>query len=573
MADERSYERGLEYFKSGNVESVSQALNSITARVFGTRTYEVRFWVESDSLESSCTCPWAEDGNFCKHLVAVGLTWLEKGSSGAERSRKPGKRKKEAEVTLDDVRAMLDALDKEQLKEMIMTQAARDHALGERLVTRTALNMKGGRAAAALNRTLGNAFRIGDFLPRDEVYDYAHRIGDVLDAVEELLAKGHAVEVIELAELGLENCESVLDQIDDSDGDMGEIRERLEGLHLEACRAAKPDPDALARRLFDWEMKSNWDIFHQAALTYADVLGPTGLAAYRKLAEALWARVPAVSPGSNRDTDTDRRFRITSIMEALAEASGDIEELVAIKSRDLSAAYYFLEIAEIYHKARQHDKALDWAERGVRAFPKRTDSRLREFLANEYHRRKRHPEAMALIWNEFADAPQLDRCQLLKRHAERVNQWPTWREDALAALREQIEQAKQKRQRREYGYWGRADHSELVRVFLWEGKVEEAWSEAQSGGCEDGLWMELAAKREKEHPADAITVYQRQVDRTINVKNNWAYSEAVRLLRRIQKLMSPLGRSREFLEFVADIRVRHKPKRNLMKLLDQTAWS
>ncbi|WP_146108833.1 SWIM zinc finger family protein [Chromatium okenii] len=23
-----------------------------------------------------CTCPHADDGNFCKHCVAVGLTWL-----------------------------------------------------------------------------------------------------------------------------------------------------------------------------------------------------------------------------------------------------------------------------------------------------------------------------------------------------------------------------------------------------------------------------------------------------------------------------------------------------------------
>jgi uncharacterized Zn finger protein len=260
-------------------------------------------------------------------------------------------------------------------------------------------------------------------------------------------------------------------------------------------------------------------------------------------------------------------------MEALAAVSGDIEELVAIKSRNLSCAYRFFEIAEIYHKARRHDQALDWAERGVKAFPERTDSRLREFLADEYHRRKRHAEAMALIWNEFADAPQLAQYQLLKQHAERINEWPTWRENALTALRERIEDAEQKRLRREYNYWGRADHSELVRIFLWEGKVEEAWLEAQSGGCEDGLWMELAAKREKEHPADAITVYQRQVDRIINKKENWAYSEAVKLLKKIQKMMTPLGRDKEFLEFVADIRVRHKPKRNLMKLLDQTKWS
>ncbi len=89
-----------------------------------------------------------------------------------------------------------------------------------------------------------------------------------------------------------------------------------------------------------------------------------------------------------------RRYRITSIMEALARANGDVESLVAIKSRDLSSAYSFLKIAEIYREAGQHDRALEWAERGALAFPDKTDSRLREFLAEEYHRRHRHAEAM-----------------------------------------------------------------------------------------------------------------------------------------------------------------------------------
>ncbi|MDD5410676.1 MAG: hypothetical protein PHF31_04565 [Methylobacter sp.] len=46
-------------------------------------------------------------------------------------------------------------------------------------------------------------------------------------------------------------------------------------------------------------------------------------------------------------------------MESLAKASGDVEELVAIKSRDLSMPYHYLAIAEIWTKAGQKDKALE----------------------------------------------------------------------------------------------------------------------------------------------------------------------------------------------------------------------
>ena len=110
---------------------------------------------------------------------------------------------------------------------------------------------------------------------------------------------------------------------------------------------------------------------------------------------------------------------------------GGLEALVAIKSRDLSSAWNFLQIAETYREAREYDLALEWAERGLKAFPQRTDARLREFLATEYHRRRRHDDAMALVWTGFCEAPYLEQYRNLKSHAERAGAWPAWREKAL----------------------------------------------------------------------------------------------------------------------------------------------
>jgi uncharacterized Zn finger protein len=572
LAGERSFARGEEYFESGCVHSLSENLNVITAVVQGTSIYEVRLWAEDGELEASCTCPWAEEGNFCKHCVAVGLAWLawDKPRAKAE----PGKGRAAAKpgLTKDDVRDMLKAEDKDHLVEMIMEQAASDRGLAERLVIRTARGRPGGVGIAALRRVLTNAFSTGGFVDWRGAGAYARRIREAINGVEELLNEGHAAEAIELLEHALRQCESAFGQIDDSGGAVGEVRDRLLDLHLKACGKARPEPEVLAQKLFDWEMKSQWDIFHRAVRTYAEVLGPKGLATYRKLAEAAWARVPALAPGDKRDGFEHKRFAITSIMETLADLSGDIEQQVAVRSRDLSCAYHFLQIAEIYRQAGQHDKAMEWAENGVKAFPERTDSRLREFLADEYHRRRRHDGAMALIWTEFSEEPSLATYQLLKRHADRAKQWPGWREDALTAIRERIEEAKSKRRRSDFGSWNRADHSDLVRIFLWEKDVEAAWQEAAAGGCSGDLWMELAAKREKEHPADAVAIYQREVEHLIDGKNNSAYEEAVRLLRKVAGLMALLGRADEFRSYLTGVCARHKPKRNLMRLLDQTEF-
>jgi hypothetical protein len=62
-------------------------------------------------------------------------------------------------------------------------------------------------------------------------------------------------------------------------------------------RRPSADPEALAARLFGWELHSEWETFYGAATTYADVLGEGGLAVFRKVAEEVWARVPAIEPG------------------------------------------------------------------------------------------------------------------------------------------------------------------------------------------------------------------------------------------------------------------------------------
>ena len=123
--------------------------------------------------------------------------------------------------------------------------------------------------------------------------------------------------------------------------------------------------------------------------------------------------------------------------------------------------------------------------------------------------------------------------------------------------------------RKERWAWGpQRDHSELVRIFLWEKDVDAAWREANEGGCSNTLWLELAAKRENDHPEDALGVYQEQIEPTLGQKNNDAYKEAVGYLHKIRGLMTRLGREVEFAEYLGKVRAAHKPKRNFMKLLD-----
>jgi hypothetical protein len=55
------------------------------------------------------------------------------------------------------------------------------------------------------------------------------------------------------------------------------------------------------------------------------------------------------------------------------------------------------------------------AGRGLRAFPERTDRRLREVAVEEHHRAGRHDDAMRLVWAEFCERPFLEMGQYLAK--------------------------------------------------------------------------------------------------------------------------------------------------------------
>jgi len=568
MAGAQSFGRGEGYFLDGRVRNLAEDRGKIAAEVRGTQVYRVALWAEEGDLEYSCSCPVGHDGVFCKHCVAVGLAWLN--PAGAKPKKAP-KREKPS-VTMDDVRAWLADRDTSKLVDMLMEQAMADGRLRQRLVLEVARTGAKGLDLRTYRRAIDAAVNAGDFVDYEDAFDYSQGIEDAVKGIEELLRDGHAAEVIELSEYALERVERAIEQVDDSDGYMGGILEQLQTLHLAACKQAKPDPVALAKRLFAWELRTPWDTFYGAARTYAEVLGASGLETYRKLAEVEWARVPSRGPADSLRPESYRYSRITHIMETLAEHAGDVEAQVAVKQRDLSMPYSYLQIAEIYKGAKQPDRALEWAERGLKAFPKNPDPRLQDFLAEEYHRRKRHDEAMALVWAQYVSRPYLETYQKLKQHADRIGKWTAWREKALDALRKRSVPSRRQAARSPWAWEDRPGYSELVRIFLWEKDVEAAWTEAKAGGCAQELWMELAAKREKDHPEDALAVYEAQIEPTLDRKNNDAYREAIGFLRRVRSLLIRLGRDSEFGDRLAALRLAHKPKRNFMKLLDHAKW-
>ncbi|MBW2736689.1 MAG: SWIM zinc finger family protein [Deltaproteobacteria bacterium] len=548
---------------------------TVVASVEGQQMYRVRLSLREGNLFADCSCPMGRAGVFCKHCVAAGLAWIEGpleatsrvGSTESAGGLPDAAALDDFSTDLDRIREHLAQLEPSTLVEMLIEQALWDDNLLRRLTMAAArsdevVNIK------TMRHAITEATRTGGFVDYGAAPHFARGIEDLVHAVSQLLEESHANEVIKLSEYALRRVERALEHMDDSDGYMRPILDDLQTLHHAACVKAHPDPVKLARRIFEWEINGDWDIFYGASRTYADVFGETGLAEYRKLAENLWQDVPQLGSNGEGRTYEHPRFRLTAMMEALATELGDVEALVAIKSRDLSSAFRYLQIAETYKEAGEPDKALAWAEKGVRAFSSKTDSRLREFLAEEYHRLGRHGDAVGLIWQNFSDHSNLSYYQALKQHAEQTSEWPRWRKKALAHFgeRERTDAWLGPRERWTMGPLNFG--SELVAIFLWEKDVDAAWEEACQRGCSSDQWMELARLREDGHPEDALRVYQDEVQRLVNQTNNPAYKEAIDWVRHIRRLLRKTGQEDQFGKYVAELEVEFKRKRNFMKLLN-----
>ena len=117
-AGAKSFWRGLGYRDS--VVELRVLRRHVAARVEGADSYSVEMAWRDGQLAGECSCPYGEQGFFCKHLVAVGLVLLDRGHEVPP-----------ADAEDVELRLHLRTLDHERLVELLYHQAGRDRSLYE----------------------------------------------------------------------------------------------------------------------------------------------------------------------------------------------------------------------------------------------------------------------------------------------------------------------------------------------------------------------------------------------------------------------------------------------------------
>ncbi len=452
-------------------------------------------------------------------------------------------RKVSSGVREREIRKALSAQSVDGLTELILGWSKTNRELRQHLklwmLERTA---PGDRQLEEYRTTLAGIFHSAERCGPYGAPTAAHGFDGFIKSLERLFSQGQLPAVITLAE----------------EARVGLDRLLLE-LHWEACTEARPNPIDLAERLFRMEMQGEFDVFHEAAFRYRDVLGESGIARFRALAEAEWAKVPVRTPKDKYESGT-KFYRISSVMNALASAAGDVDEQVAIRARDLSCSYSFLEIATLLHEAGRTGEAMDWAKKGLASFPGQPDERIQTFLAQRYLEKGDHIEALLSVWQMFQDRPGVESYIDLRRFASKAGAWPEWRRRALE-LAEQRATGSQDRSSAANTLW--------VKLLTIENRDEEAWLAAKARGCTPDVWQHLADRMAESRPEEAAAIYFSHAESQLKLPARGKYRSETALILRARQILLNAGMEAQFTEKFQQIVQANRAKKNFLAELNR----
>jgi len=555
LAGDAAFERGKNYFAEERVASLMDTAKGFKASVDGNESYTVAVAIDDSSITHECSCPVGREGAFCKHLVAACLAW---------RKNKSDNRKSPSHI----VQSWLLKQDNHWLANSLLEQAFKDNRLFNRLLL-NATREHSGKPLAELRSLIDRVTSTRGFIDADNCLAFANGIHDVINALEDNVAS-HPSEVADLCVHVLGRVKVAVENVDDSEGEMREVIEHVEEVHLKACVAAHLDPIVLAKQLFDLGLRSEYGEFEGALSKYALPLGEQGSAEYCRLARKEWENVPALTarhsaewPDESRLGDRyQQRQAITRIMEEIARIQGRLGTLIEIQSRDLSSSESYRALIEMSREQDCFDEALAWARKGVAAFG---DEGLEVLLAEELGRAGMHGDAINVIFGMFTQNPNMQEFLRLEEFARAQDDWPRWRDKAVGHVRKQLGAGSND--------WDLLEQrSLLIEIYLFEGNVVSALAEAGAGECRSDVLIRLAESCSWEKPKEAIEIYTALVPRVLQFPSNRAYRHARNLLVRAAKLYSRIDQRDEFSAFLEKMRDQFKRKRNFMALLEKTKW-
>ena len=236
--EDRILERGYGYYRSGNVEDLLVRKEEITAVVYGTEEYDVSITLDGgEIMEMECTCPYAEDGNYCKHMAAV-LYMAEKEPASVS-------------CSASEIEVIVEQADISEIKKFLIEILQNDESLLLKLkssLTKSPEEIDMKLYQKQIDRTIRNYSDHYGYIEYDDAGSFIDEMLEYLDYdIQKLIDRNLLESAFELSSYLFLKVSAV--EIDDSNGELGEF----------GCRCREVWNDILAQadtkvkeKIFSW---------------------------------------------------------------------------------------------------------------------------------------------------------------------------------------------------------------------------------------------------------------------------------------------------------------------------------
>ena len=620
QTDAGSFSRGKTYFRGKRIFNAVRRGDLLRARCRGSSggPYLVEATLAPAAKPKSrnpvkylCTCP---RGGFCKHVVALLLTWIEKPESFDVRP---------------PIADVLAGKSREELVALIEAMLAADPNL-EPLIELPLPAAIASDAApvdeAAIRRLIGNAFSD----PEDEEYgggyggygsydygydDFSFATGElerVVGYADAYLEGGHWRNAMLVSAVLAEQLPSELDVYPDEEGELGDLLRRTDA-NLAACLEAQERlpteerfTDEERGRLID-AILAIWEADLDAGgLNYSDG-GPETIGALATPTEQERVRehlrsmiLPAAGDPWKHQWHNRAVIEFLSLLQGEAGLSDDellaeyrnaelwddatalllemdrVEEAIGLAFRKLTAVPALTAFADLLlgtgdpEHVKKAIALVDdrlWEREGQNV---QDDQRLREWLEKRYLEHGSPEKALERAKSRFKVSP----CKATYDAVKAAALHPGQPGDLWLALRPTLITALDKSN----GLYA------LIDIHLEEGEVADALKALakveKPGQNAQPAWgftylpsagsysARVAAAAETDFPNEAVRIYQKLAEQQIAQRGRPAYQAAANYLVRVLRVLEGNGRAAEWQSFIADLRQRNKSLRALREELD-----
>lgn len=559
LAGEKTYQRGLDYYNEGRVSALSINGTRITAQVEGSQPYQVELHHTKKVFEGTCACPASDNFDFCKHCVAVALSYYYQTQTNQEIGDSS-----ESDLVLN----YLGTLTKPHLVEELHKLIKRDSSVQDHWLLKAEVS-SGKLNASDLRKRITKAipYKPSGLWRYNDVAVYFSDSLSALSPLKDPILSLDSQSAIKLVIYAIERLEKTLETIDDSNGYRIPLEINLEEWFNTALSQT------------DWSLKQKTtflsDLILSEKFTYDLLNLPTSIqsdenqalldAIYKNL-NAVWAKLtPPTNTSSSTSTaqssnNSQLYSRLKTILIDQALNDNNVDRELEILTKDATGVKQCISLIKRCLEHNRLDTANEWLNYVSRA----ETLNPHDVVAIEniqiliWLAEQKFDNALAAQWAIFEEDEQLLSFQAALETAKKINQESKTLEQGIAYLNRRIS-TKQKTKRNNQRV------EALAEIYLNYNMAHKAISLAKQHKLKPGTLMAIVNALPKLE-ASSARIMERATNILASLNSSETNDRAIAFLQKVENKLDT-QQQKLFRTSVLNIYAENKRKSQFIKKL------